>query len=106
MPMIEIVRQLKTHLRAQLLALTVGAKREDVERWASHEIEPSSVHERRLRAAHDAWQLVVSVESPETTRAWWMGMKEGLGDLSPAEAIALDRADAVMAIARDFLEAS
>jgi len=104
-PTIDIVRQLGTHLGVQLLAMTVGAQPQEIERWASETAEPSSVHERRLREAHEAWQLVVSVESPKTTRAWWMGMQDGLDDLSPAEAIAQDRAGDVMAVARYFLEA-
>ncbi len=104
-PTTEIVRQLKTHLGDQLLALTIGAEVAEVQRWASETIEPSSVQERRLREAHKTWQLVVSVESPKTTRAWWMGMQDGLDDLSPAEAIAQDRASDVMAVARYFLEA-
>lgn len=104
-PTFEIVRQLQTHLGDQLLAITVGAEIAEVQRWASETSEPSSVQERRLREAHDAWQLVVSVESPNTTRAWWMGMKDGLDDLSPAEAIAQDRARDVMAVARYFIEA-
>ncbi len=91
-------------LGPQLVALTVDAKPDEVKRWGTKESEPTPVHERRLREAHAAWQLVVSVESPETTRAWWMGMKDQLDDLSPAEAIALDRAPAVMAVARNFLE--
>jgi len=104
MPTTVVVRQLKTHLGVQLLAITVGASADQVKRWTSEESEPSPTHERRLREAHEAWQLVVSVESPKTARAWWMGMKDQLDDLSPAEAIALDQADTVMSVARDFLE--
>jgi len=28
--------------------------------------------EHRPREAHEVWQFVMSVESAETTRAWWM----------------------------------
>ena len=104
MPTREIVRQLEQHLGAQLLAITAGTKPEEVARWASQEDAPSPVHECRLREAHEVWQLVISVESKETTRAWWMGMKDQLDDLSPAEAIALDRAQVVMSVARSFVE--
>lgn len=103
-PTVELVRQLEAHLGAQLLAITVGTNAYEVQSWASEDNEPSPMQERRLREAHEAWQLVVSVESPETTRAWWMGMKGELDDLSPAEAIALDRGRAVMSVARAFIE--
>lgn len=105
MPMPEVVRQLRESLGRQLLSITLDASVEEIDSWASQESNPQGNHERRLREAHDVWQLVVSVESPKTTRAWWMGTKDGLGDLSPAEAIAQDRAAAVIAVARDFLEA-
>lgn len=105
MPTTEMVHQLATHLGVQLLPLTVGAEVDEVRNWIHETSEPSSMHERRLREAHEVWQLVVSVESSKTTRARWMGMKDGLGDLSPAEAIAQDRAGDVMAVARYFLEA-
>lgn len=104
MPTHDIVRQLEKHLGLQLLAITVGAEPELVKRWTSRADEPSRVHERRLQQAHEAWQLVRAAESLETTRAWWMGTKEELGGLSPAEAIALDRSQAVMAVARSFIE--
>lgn len=39
------------------------------------------------------------------TRAWWMGMKYGLDDLSPAEAIAEGRIRDVRAVARYFVQA-
>lgn len=105
MPMPEVVRQLREFLGRQLLSITLDASVEQIDSWAREETDPQGDHERRLREAHDVWQVVVSVESRETTRAWWMGMKDGLGGLSPAEAIAQDRAAAVMAVARDFLEA-
>jgi hypothetical protein len=104
MPLPEAVRQLSEHLGRELLAITVDASPADIDRWGSDEAAPPPTQERRLREAHEVWQFVLSVESLGTTRAWWMGMKEQLGDLSPAEAIAADQAQAVMSIARDFVE--
>lgn len=101
---LEVVRLLSKHLGRQLLAITVDASATDVERWEGGDAQPAPVQERRLREALEVWQLVVSVESIGTTRGWWMGMKEQLGDLSPAEAIAADRARAVMSVAHDFVE--
>lgn len=105
MPLPEVVRQLSEHLGRQLVAITVGATAADVDRWGTETAPPPPVQERRLREAHEIWQLVISVESIETTRAWWMGMKDGLDDLSPAEAIAADRGRAVKDVARYFVEA-
>ncbi|ERG62866.1 hypothetical protein L332_00075 [Agrococcus pavilionensis RW1] len=105
MPMPEVVRQLREFLGPQLLSLTVDASVDQIKSWAREDTQPQGDHERRLREAHEVWQLVVSVESSKTTRAWWMSMKDGLDDLSPAEAIAKDQAAAVMSVARDFLEA-
>ncbi|GAA3598280.1 hypothetical protein [Agrococcus terreus] len=105
MPTHEMVRQLTIHLGIRLLALTLAADAEVVGTWADEQNPPPEPYERRLQVAHEIWQLVCSVESPPTTRAWWMGMKDGLGDLSPAEAIALDRYQDVRAVARNFLEA-
>lgn len=104
MPLPEVVRQLSEHLGRGLLAITVDASPADIDRWGSEEAAPPPTQERRLREAHEVWQFVLSVESLGTTRAWWMGMKDGLDDLSPAEAIADDQAAAVMSIARDFVE--
>lgn len=104
-PMPEVVRQLSQHLGLQLLAITVDAAPVDIDRWGTGEAAPPPTQERRLREAHEVWQFVLSVESLQMTRAWWMGMKDGLDDLSPAEAIAADRARDVMAVARYFVEA-
>lgn len=101
----EVIQQLSNHLGRQLLAITVGATAADVDSWKAGTATPPPVQERRLREAHDIWVLVVPFESAETTRAWWMGMKDGLDDLSPAEAIAADRFRDVMAVARYFVEA-
>ncbi|MGY3129149.1 hypothetical protein ACVWW9_002678 [Agrococcus sp. UYP33] len=76
----------------------------DIDRWGSEAAAPPPTQERRLREAHEVWQFVLSVESLGKTRAWWMGMKDGLGHLSPAGAIADDQTAAVMSIARDFVE--
>lgn len=105
MPTEEKVRQLTTHLGIQLLTLTLSADADAIASWASDSAPPPEPYERRLQAAHEIWQLLCSVESPATVRTWWMGMKDGLDGLSPAEAIAMERYDDVRAVARYFLEA-
>jgi hypothetical protein len=59
--------------------------------------------ERRLREAYQVFQLVQSVESPHTVRAWFIGLNPQLDDESPAEALAEDRFREVMAAARAFV---
>lgn len=100
-----MVRQLTTHLGVQLLSMTLAADAESIKSWAEEEKPPPALYERRLRATHEICVLVCSVDSPATVRAWWMGMKDGLNDLSPAEAIALDQYQDVMSVARYFVEA-
>lgn len=100
----QIAQQLREFLGPQLLRLTLDADVAAIDSWIREKSKPSEVHERRLREAHEAWQLVCMMESPETTRAWWMGMKDALDDLSPAEAIALDRGRSVMSVARAYVE--
>ena len=103
-PTPEIAKQLREFLGPQLLRLTLDADVAAIDSWIREESKPSEVYERRLREAHEAWQLVCLMESPDTTRAWWMGMKDALNELSPAEAIALDRGRDVMAVARAYVE--
>lgn len=105
-PTHEIVKLLREFLGPQLLALTLSCEIDDIDQWVREESQPSEVHERRLREAHEAWQLVCTLESPDTTRAWWMGMKDALDDLSPAEAIARDMGRDVMAVARAYVESA
>ncbi|WP_413320298.1 DUF1778 domain-containing protein [Agrococcus sp. 1P02AA] len=100
----EALTMLENNLGRELMAITLGATPTALASWISGELQVPAAEERRLRDALQVWQLVVSVESIETTRAWWMGIEEQLGDLSPAEAIASDRAGAVMSIAGDFVE--
>ena len=100
-----MVRQLTTHLGVRLLSMTLDAENELIRSWAVEQNTTPPPFDERLRAAHEIWSLVCSVESPETARMWWMGMKDGLDDLSPAEAIARDQYDDVRAVARYFLEA-
>lgn len=102
-PTPEVVQLRFKHRGRRLLAITVDAAAVDIDVWAGTDAQLSPPEERRLREALEVWQLVMSVESSETTRACWMG--NGLDGRSPAEAIAADHAKDVMAVARYFVEA-
>lgn len=100
----EITAFLARHVGPQLLARTVGVDPGAVERWAHGTTQPSSDEEHWLRIALDAWSEAAQIEAPETVRAWWIGMKEALDDLSPAEAIAAGRGRDVLAVARAYVQ--
>lgn len=100
----EIAGFLQESLGQRVTALLAGvADPKGVGRWARGEHRPQPAIERRLREAYQVFQLVQSVESPHTVRAWFIGLNPQLGDESPAEAIAEDRFREVMAAARAFV---
>jgi len=77
-------------LSRRVTAFIVGVKDgKTVSRWASGEVteirDPEV--EQRLRSAFAIVQLILMVSSPNTIRAWFIGMNPQLGDLTPAEAI-------------------
>jgi len=72
-------------------------------RCARAETQARAGVEQRLRAAFQVFQLLVSVESPHTVRAWFTGMNPQLDDLSPAEALRGGQDRAVLAAARAFV---
>lgn len=100
----EAARFLAEQLGPKLVAITIGSDSASVEAWARREAKPHPAEERRLRIAYGLWHFVSSVESHAMVRVWWMGMKDGLDDLSPAEAIAAGRESDVQAVARSFVE--
>lgn len=104
LPTIEAVRQMSEQLGRQLLALTLGSSVTDVDRWLRGDMKPKPDTERRIQDAFKVFQWVSAVESPKTTRAWWMGMQEELDGLSPAEGIAAGESREVMAAAQAFVE--
>ncbi len=99
----EIARFLGENLGPKLVAFIVGADPKTVTRWAhSNGRTPQEDAERRLRGAYQVFQLLQTVESPHTIRAWFMGMNPQLDDRSPAEALNEGQRREVMAAARAF----
>lgn len=100
----DVATYLQENLGQRLTALLAGiTDPKGVGRWAKRQNSPQPQMERRLREAYQVFQLVQSVESPHTVRAWFIGLNPQLDDESPAEALAEDRFREVMAAARAFV---
>ncbi len=92
-------------LSRRLTAYIVGVKDgKTVSRWAKGDI--SSVrqeNERRLRTAYEVVELLTQFDSPETVRAWFIGLNPQLDDESPADALHEGRLREVLGAARAFV---
>jgi len=91
------------NLGTTLTAYIAGVDKKTVLRSARAQSQPRTGVEQRLRAAFQVFQLLMSVESPHTVRAWFTGMNPQLDDLSPAEALSDGQDRAALAAARAFV---
>jgi hypothetical protein len=103
----DIATVLEDLLSRRLTAVIVGIKDgKTIARWASGETSEirGEDTELRLRTTYQiALMLLASQDSPQTVKAWFIGLNPQLGDTSPAEAIREGRLrDALMA-ARAFV---
>jgi hypothetical protein len=75
-----------------------------VTRWASGEVTTIRDYEmeQRLRTSYEIAQLLLSGDSPQTVKAWFIGLNPQLGDTSPAEAIREGKLRESLAAARVF----
>ncbi len=90
-------------LGQRLAAVVAGVSdAKAVGQWARGERSPHPDAVARLRNAFQVVQLMMSKESSDTVRAWFMGMNPELGDESPAVMIGQDP-KAVLQAARSFL---
>lgn len=102
----EIATVMQELLGQKLTAVVAGiGDPKAVGRWARSERAPRAEAERRLREAFQVATLLSLAESPQTARAWLMGMNPLLGDRAPAFVFAEDRegGERVMGAARAFL---
>lgn len=98
-----LVRSLEDVLGSRLVAVIAGtADTRTVGRWRRGERVPQPEAERRLRHAFHVTQLLLTHESAETVRAWFVGMSPELDDRAPALLLAEDP-EAVLLAARNFL---
>jgi hypothetical protein len=91
-------------LTGRMAAYVTGVKdAKTVTRWANGEVTDIRVEsESRLRAAYEIMTLLLRFDSPETVRAWFLGMNPHLADTSPAEVIHNGRFQDAMVAARSF----
>jgi hypothetical protein len=75
-----------------------------VSRWANGEVTEIRDYttEQRLRRAYEIVQLLMNYDSPQTVKAWFIGLNPQLGDVSPAEALHEGRLKEALAAARAF----
>ena len=86
----EIARHLQEVLSRRLTAYVAGVQDgKTVTRWANGEVtEVRDIDvEQRLRTAYEISLLLLTQESPQTVRAWFIGMNPELDDVAPVEAI-------------------
>jgi hypothetical protein len=105
-PISEVAGQLQELLSRRLTAFIAGVKEgKTVSRWASGEITEirDPFTEQRLRTAYEIALLLLEHDSPQTVRAWFIGLNPQLGDVSPAEAIHEGRLADALAAARTFV---
>ncbi|MGH2561443.1 MAG: XRE family transcriptional regulator [Thermomicrobiales bacterium] len=105
-PVSEIAGLLQDLLSRRLTAYMAGVKDgKTVTRWASGEVTVIREHEteQRLRAAYEIVQLLLTHDSPQTVKAWFIGLNPELGDMAPAEAIHTGRLQDAFLAARAFL---
>jgi hypothetical protein len=75
-----------------------------VARWAQDavaDIRPES--EQRLRTAYEIVSLLLQFDSPQTVRAWFMGLNPQLDDVSPATTLREGRLGDALSAARAFV---
>ena len=106
-PFSEIVTYLQGLLSRRLTAVIAGVKDgKTIARWATGDTAEvrGPEKEQRLRTAYQiAYMLLQSSDSPQTVKAWFMGLNPQLGDTSPTEAIREDRLQDALAAARAFV---
>jgi hypothetical protein len=105
-PVSEIAGVLQELLSRRLTAYIAGVSDgKTVGRWASGDMAEIRDHktEQRLRATYEITQLLMSYDSAQTVKAWFIGLNPQLGDVSPAEAIHDGQLKETFAAARAFI---
>jgi hypothetical protein len=104
-PVREVATLLQDVLSRRLTAFIAGVTDgKSVTRWASGEVTTIRDYEmeQRLRTSYEIAQLLLSGDSPQTVKAWFIGLNPQLGDTSPAEAIREGKLRESLAAARAF----
>lgn len=104
-PLTEVAHLLQQVLSRRLTAYIVGVREgKTVSRWASGEVTEirDLTTAQRVRTVYEIVLLLLANDSPQTVRAWFIGLNPQLGDVSPADAIREGRLKDALAAARAF----
>lgn len=101
----EAARTLQELLSRRLTAYITGVKDgKTVTRWVNGEITVAREdNELRLRTAYEIAQLLLQFDSPQTVRAWFIGLNPQLDDRSPAQALHEGQLREALSAARAFV---
>lgn len=105
-PLSEVAGLLQEVLTRRLTAYLCGVKDgKSILRWATGAVTEIRQHEteQKLRTAYEIVQLLLQFETPETVRAWFIGMNPELGDRAPAEVIRSGELADALGAARAFI---
>lgn len=101
----EISRLMSQLLSRRMTAYIAGVDdAKTVARWMSGKTSRirSADVEQRLRTAHEIALLLLSTDSSDVVRAWFISLNPQLGDITPAEAIHNGDVREALAAARSF----
>lgn len=102
----ETTRQLVSHLGTTAVSFLAGAKdSKQSAKWADADgPEPRQEAQRRLMAAHRAWQMLATAENDYVARNWFIGTNPRLEEISPLEALREGEIKQVLDAATAFWE--
>jgi hypothetical protein len=106
-PLNELAGSLQELLSRRVTTQIAGVKDgKTITRWASGEITEIRDFEveQRLRTAYEIAQLLLISESPQTVKAWFIGLNPLLTDTSPIEALSAGELKETIGAARAFGE--
>ncbi len=101
----ELAALLQEILSRRLTAYIAGVQDgKTVSRWSTGEVSEIRDHEveQRLRVAYEISTLLLTQDSPQTVKAWFIGLNPQLDDTSPAEAIREGSLKQALSAARAF----
>lgn len=104
-PVTEIASVLQEVLSRRVTAYIASVSEgRTVSRWANGEIavirDPDA--EQRIRVAYEIAQLLLAADSPQTVKAWFIGLNPQLGDVSPVQALHDGQLKEALTAARAF----
>ncbi len=99
----DVARYLLAHLGPSMSAALAKKSLQTVRRYANAETAVPPDVEKRLRDAHMIFTYIEQVDSPQTVRAWFLGMNPQLNDQAPIEVLVEGNPNDVLAAAKAFV---